>query len=142
MKLILLFIAGMLLMSSGTCNENGVMDPPMNQDKLVLNDTLQVAYQDTVFNSNKTVWITFDSLLEDSRCPLDVICVWAGNAKVSFGFFADENKYGFSLDTHGNLTRDSTISSYKISLINVAPYPHTDSLFTPQDYSTKIIISK
>jgi hypothetical protein len=29
--------------------------------------------------------VSFGSVLEDSRCPVDVTCVWAGNAKVEIG---------------------------------------------------------
>ncbi|MFH1764671.1 MAG: hypothetical protein ABIF09_10810 [Gemmatimonadota bacterium] len=31
---------------------------------------------------------SFGEVLEDSRCPVDVTCVWAGNAKVVIGIAA------------------------------------------------------
>ncbi len=29
--------------------------------------------------------VSFNEVLEDSRCPVDVTCVWAGNARVQIG---------------------------------------------------------
>ncbi|HRH40285.1 MAG TPA: hypothetical protein PKY82_01480 [Pyrinomonadaceae bacterium] len=42
--------------------------------------TLQVGRQTKVFNRNLTV--QFVSVLNDSRCPKDVRCISAGNAKI------------------------------------------------------------
>ncbi len=142
MRLIVPLVISLFFSSGMNCKEGGVFTPGNSKDNLVLGDTLEVAYQDTLFGTDENVWLTFDSLLEESRCPVNVTCVWAGNAKISLTFFASENKSRFELNTHPMFTQDTTILAHKIALIEVTPYPHTDSLYIPQDYATKITIRK
>jgi len=113
------------------------------QPSLKLDDSLTLHFQDTLFNNEENIWITFDQVIEDSRCPVDVRCFWAGNAKLGFAIVKEENKVPFTLNTHGGrFPRDTTLFGYKITLLDVKPYPHTDSTFTQIDYSAKIIVSK
>lgn len=37
---------------------------------------------ETVSVDGEGLTITYDSLLEDSRCPEDVQCIWAGNGRI------------------------------------------------------------
>lgn len=45
--------------------------------------TLTVGIGETVVFSG--IEITFSRVLEDSRCPIDVLCPWAGNAAIELG---------------------------------------------------------
>ncbi|MCK0158075.1 hypothetical protein MWU65_12840 [Cellulophaga sp. F20128] len=89
--------------------------------------------------------ITFFSVKSDSRCPIGVTCVWAGNAEVAFTF---ENRLGvdsgFSLNTHsGNgFINDTLINGYRIKLLEVHPYPEKDKVINLDDYVAEIEISK
>jgi len=114
---------------------------PLDENNFSLSDSINIQFQDTLFSSEENVWITFDSLLSESRCPVNVVCVWAGNASLHFTFSKDGEETGFNLNTHPDFLNDTTISGYRISLLDVKPYPHTDSLFTQNDYSAIISIS-
>jgi hypothetical protein len=46
-------------------------------------DSLQLDYGKHVLVSGTTLAVTFDSLVQDSRCPTDVQCVWAGDLVVN-----------------------------------------------------------
>ena len=109
---------------------------------LVLGTPIYLQYQDTLFIESENTWVSFDSLLNDSRCPIGLICVWAGSAKIGFSFEKDEKKVEFSLDTHKALMNDTTIWGYSISLLSVLPYPYRDSSYTPSDYSAEILVTK
>jgi len=109
---------------------------------LVLGKPIYLQYQDTLFIESENTWVSFDSLLEDSRCPIGLLCVWAGNAKIGFFFEKDESKVEFSLDSHKALKNDTTIWGYSISLLSVLPYPHRDSSYLPSDYSAEILVTK
>ena len=107
-----------------------------------LSDSVAMQFRDMIFNSEENIWITFDSVLEDSRCPVNVACFWAGNAKLGFTFAKGENKIPFLLNTHGGrFPGDTTLLGYKIFLLDVKPYRHTDSTFTQKDYSAIIVVS-
>jgi len=105
---------------------------------LILEDTLNVRYRQTLFNYDENIWITFDSLIADSRCPIGVMCFWEGNAEVSFIF----DSIRFNLNTYKGFTYDTVVSDYRIGLINVWPYPHADSLYTEDQYSIDIVVSR
>jgi hypothetical protein len=72
--------------------------------------------------------ICFDSLINDSRCPADVVCGSAGYAVVKLGI---KNKAGttqqFSLSIgmgqNAIPPNDTIINGYHIKLADVLPYP-------------------
>lgn len=146
MKQISIFILILLTVGLQTINCDRIYDfilspaknnTPSNQ-YLALGNTLSIAYQDTLFNHKEDIWLSFDSLITDSRCPIGALCIWEGNAKVSLSF----NSIRFQLDTHPNFTTDTTLSSFHIDLIDVQPYPHIDSLYTDDQYSVEIRVTK
>ena len=142
MRLKRLLGATLIVFAIFSCdNKSSVFNWP-NESNLILNDTLEIAYQDTFFNADEKIWITFDSLLSDSRCPLNVVCVWEGNAEVSFVLYSEGEEAEFTLNTYSGFTNDTTIFAYDISLIDVFPYPHIDSVYTMDDYSVQIIITQ
>ncbi len=118
-------------------NKNPIYHISRN-NTLKLNDTLSLAIHDTLFNYSENIWLSFDSLITDSRCPLNIYCKWEGNAQVSFIF----NSKKFDLNTYRYFTNDTTILNYHIKLINVFPYPTIDSLISNDKYSTGIIVTR
>jgi hypothetical protein len=101
-------------------------------------DTLHINYKETIINTEENFSITFDSLLEDSRCPIGVECFWEGNAKIGFIFSSQK----FELNTHPSFRNDSTLLRFNISLIMLNPYPHIDSTYSAEDYSADIYVQK
>ena len=86
--------------------------------------------------------IEFVSVLEDSRCPTDVNCVWAGNAKVqikvSKGKMAAQI---FELNT--NLEPQIiTFQGYKIELTNLTPELKSDVNKDTVKYSASFMVRK
>jgi hypothetical protein len=67
--------------------------------------------------------ISFIGVTEDSRCPVGVQCVWAGNAVVSLSVMVNGDvRSSTSLNT--TLTpRSVRIAGYEISLVALKPEP-------------------
>ena len=138
-KLILLFLFISIVSMLSSCVATNDAEP---NTYLNLIDSATLQFQDTLFNTEENILISFDSVLEDSRCPVNVVCIWEGNAEIGFTIVTEENKASFTLNTHGGrFLRDTTLLGYKISLLDVMPQPHTDSIFTQNDYSATIVIS-
>ena len=108
----------------------------------ILGDTITIHYQETIYNLEENSWIKFNSVVEDSRCPIGAQCWWEGNAKISFKIKKNFYSSNFDLNTYRNFIRDTVLFGYSISLIEVMPYPDLDSLYSQSDYSAKLIISK
>lgn len=86
--------------------------------------------------------IEFVSVTEDSRCPVDVDCVWAGNAKVqikiSKGKAAAQT---FELNTNLD-PKTITIQGYQIKLVSLDPAPKADTETAKRKYAGKFIVQK
>jgi hypothetical protein len=85
--------------------------------------------------------ITFETVRSDSRCPMDVMCVWAGEAIVAVSVKAA---------TGGPETRELsttpsgsaiTYAGYTISMTALAPYPRASQQIRPGDYVTTLVVT-
>jgi hypothetical protein len=86
--------------------------------------------------SGTRVSLCFDSVVTDSRCPANAMCIWQGYAACKFSFSANGETYLFSLSTltfPGFLPKDTILSGYKIELMDLAPYPGTVSYPVPEN---------
>ena len=79
-KIIITLLLSILIIScSDSINES--------QDGIIqLSDTTQIYFKQTLYNFKESLSIQFDNLVSDSRCPIDAICVWEGDAEVRFKF--------------------------------------------------------
>jgi hypothetical protein len=82
-----------------------------------------------------TIRLCFDSLISDSRCPANAICVWAGSALAKFSLTKNGESTSFNLATlkYGSYNKDTVIMGYKIEFVNLSPYPGTVSTPVPAD---------
>lgn len=67
--------------------------------------------------------IGFTSVDEDSRCPPDVVCVWAGVAKVAaWAEMAPKPRAEFVLATNNAVgPSEARYENYSIELLNLSP---------------------
>ena len=109
---------------------------------LTLNDTVELRIGKIYTDYEKRLSIQLDSVPEDSRCPFNVECVWAGNAKVKFNFISDNKLNQFSLNTSAGFITDTIISGFKIQLIELKPYPVYPNPILLKDYIALIKITR
>lgn len=86
--------------------------------------------------------IKFKAVLEDSRCPINVVCVLAGNGKVEFEVLDidGQNKTIF-LNTEDE-PRLSTLKGHKLKLVSLNP-PRIDGVsISPGDYSVTLYVER
>jgi len=85
--------------------------------------------------------ITVDRVTSDSRCPMDALCVWAGDAVVTVSL---------SQPSGGPVTRelhtdpkgsDALYLAYTIKLLALAPYPQSDRQIRPGDYVATLLVT-
>jgi hypothetical protein len=85
--------------------------------------------------------ICFDSVLNDSRCPIGVECIWAGNAVVKLGLTKDQRKHEIKLNTFPNFQTDTIIDNLYISLVELTPYPNIQTSSQDSSYKVKLTIT-
>lgn len=87
--------------------------------------------------------VKFISVLEDSRCPADVDCVWAGNAKVKIqvtDMTSGVTKI-MEINTTTGATGD-TIGRHSIRLTSLTPAKRTGKPIKAKDYRATISVGR
>ena len=109
---------------------------------LPLHDTVELANFETRYNYENNLILRMDSVLGDSRCPSNVVCVWEGNAEVRFLFTVDSIQTGFTLNTNGGgkFNADTVISGYEIKLLKLSPYPQDPGEILQVEYYSDVIL--
>ncbi|GAA4290134.1 hypothetical protein GCM10023163_03150 [Aestuariibaculum suncheonense] len=79
--------------------------------------------------------------VSDSRCPINVNCVWEGNAAVYFTLSSKHEDIPFTLNTFSNFKQDTIINGITFSLVDVLPYPDTTNARNQEAYYVNIDIS-
>ena len=86
--------------------------------------------------------LRFDAVLSDSRCPIDAICVRAGEAIIAItlskaGSVAAE----FDVQTDPPGRRSAAYAGHSITLTALQPFPRSDRQFQPSDYVATFVVN-
>ncbi|MBM4176352.1 MAG: hypothetical protein FJ213_09295 [Ignavibacteria bacterium] len=128
-----------------SCSEDSSVD-----SSSTLLEEVWLKYKQTISIGAEPIYLTFNEVLSESRCPSNVVCVWQGEANLEFKLFTPsmyERK--FNLKIEGFVGRADTVAhkyidtlGYRITLMQLDPYPHTDSTRQIADYSALMKIKK
>jgi hypothetical protein len=86
--------------------------------------------------SNDDLRLCFDSLISDSRCPANAMCIWQGTATARFSLTKNGETKTFVLNTLNQpptYIKDTILMGYKIEFVNLSPYPGTVPTPVPAD---------
>jgi hypothetical protein len=88
--------------------------------------------------------ITFEDVIEDSRCPSDVTCIWAGRVSCIIKLTEGSSQYRMVLTELGGLTDQFTSETYREYQLafHVRPYPEAGQAIRKDEYRLQLIISK
>lgn len=107
--------------------------PPRQQREIQINK------QKTFPRSDLTV--RFASLVEDSRCPVNATCVWAGNARIRIEVGKGRAKKTFELNTNAG-QKSAIYKGYKIELVSLTPEPRENIRINRNGYVAAIAVSR
>ncbi|MBR9921926.1 MAG: hypothetical protein GYB31_13880 [Bacteroidetes bacterium] len=110
------------------------------QNDEVLPDEI-IIYQE----GNNTITLT---AINDSRCPINATCVWAGNGEVLLTFDNGSETADFKLNTAGYSSNDqnypssATVLGVTIELLNLLPYPEVGETYYLDDYTLELVVTE
>jgi hypothetical protein len=79
--------------------------------------------------------------INDSRCPSDVVCVWAGKADVKIKVESPfSGNLVLSTMNNGFYKNIDTLGNYSFQLVDVSPYPISTEEIKLEDYSVTLKI--
>ena len=79
--------------------------------------------------------VTFESVVEDSRCPIGVSCIWAGDAQVRLRIASKSTPPGsYTLHTSDRFEREVVHGEIRVRLLALVPEPTRDGPPKPEQY--------
>jgi hypothetical protein len=102
--------------------------------------------QDAVI-TGENLRLHFDEVLEDSRCPAQVECVWTGQARIAVVVHAAASTpITVAFNTNpapGQNAQTAQVGEYKITLLSLEPYPQTpEDPIDLEQYRATLEVSK
>lgn len=127
------------------CRNQKMQQPAMVQKA---DSTLLSLQQGQQFFLEKAQFnLAFDSVLEDSRCPTGVQCIWAGRAVVritAMGTYTRPQQFLLSTDSLPDKGYVKTVvfNGYRIQLQALTPYPSKEPPAEKSLYRLQVSVAK
>lgn len=86
--------------------------------------------------------VSFVAVPQDSRCPSDVVCVWAGDAVARLDLLVSGDSARADLHTNGQAgSARADMHGYVLELVSLAPYPRSGGQIPQEDYTATLRVS-
>ena len=105
---------------------------------VALGAQVMLAPGQTVSVKTTAMKVRFVAVTEDSRCPRDVTCIWAGEVKVALEIQMSKDASQAEITEGGSTVADL----YRVTLERVEPLPTSTAKIAPQDYRVTLKIDK
>jgi hypothetical protein len=95
--------------------------------------------------SEENLRVRFDEVLDDSRCPTQVTCVWEGQARIALTVqAADGEPVEVELNSNGQVGGTTAeVDDYTIELQSLAPQPEQPDVAIPfEAYQATLVVTK
>jgi len=109
-----------------------------------VNEEFTLAPGQTATVNDAKVSVTFESVSEDSRCPVDVTCVWEGDAVVVLKVKTTADEVTRELHTQGGepRPRKAPAGDHVVSLVRLDPTPRSSAPIEPSAYRVTLLLSR
>jgi len=93
---------------------------------------------------NTDLQVSFAQLIEDSRCPTSVVCVWQGNGAIRIDITTSRGTQGVTLNTAGGagFPREAAVEGYTFALVELDPQRQTSDPIPVQQYRATIRVTR
>jgi len=87
--------------------------------------------------------VRMESVGLDSRCPVNVTCVWEGDAQVTIGLSRQAQAPGrLQLHTSRQFATEDTYLNYRVRLTALTPAPREGDRIEPGSYTATLVVSR
>lgn len=109
----------------------------------VLDREFKLEYGQELTVKGEGLSVKFDALVNESRCPTGVNCVWEGDAQILIGArHAKGEPLKLELHTNQRFAQSGRYQQYVIKLVALDPYPKADVDTARKDYVATLLITK
>ncbi len=104
-----------------------------------LSEEFELAVHQTAQFTTENISGTFQQVLEDSRCPIDVTCIWAGLVEVSLRVAVSGHERELSLSTLPP-ENSALFENHIFRLIKVRPLPRANQDIDGSAYFVTVMV--
>lgn len=106
-------------------------------------NTITLAIGQELLVESAGLTLRFVKVEDDSRCPVDVTCVWAGDATVHLEARAKGvSPSALALHVAPERGQSAQVDRYVVTLVRLTPQPRSDKPISPTDYRAEISVSE
>jgi len=107
-----------------------------------LDQSFDLRSGETASLSGGDLTVVFESVPTDSRCPVNVTCVWAGDATVQLRMRSDAADDGRPELHTNDGPKEAAYAGFRIVLQKLEPKPRDGTKLEPRDYVATLIVSR
>lgn len=96
--------------------------------------TVELGVGEAVTIPGTVLRVEFLGVEEDSRCPVDVTCVWEGNAAVELGLNAGSGPTHLHVLNTALEPRAVDFAGVRVTVVGLTPQPHEGEPIPPDHY--------
>lgn len=135
-------LAGMAAVALAGCQSPGtpegttVTDPASSYAEVAVGEPFTLAPGEAARVTGTDLVVRFVRVEGDSRCPVDVTCVWEGDAAVVVETERDDVARSWRLHTPGESVGPGTadVGGLRLELVGLAPAPRSGQPIDPDAY--------
>jgi len=111
---------------------------PLNNNFIPVNNCRTFAI------AGKTLTLCLDSVIKDSRCPLNALCIWQGFAAGRFSATVQNENEVVTLATvkWEGYNNEAVVEGFKIEFIKLTPQAELNKPFNYNDYIAEVKVTK
>ena len=128
-------LVGLLLPACGCEEETGPITGAG------LGEEFKLAIGEEAVITGEGLRLVFEEVIEDSRCPKNVECVWAGRARYAVEFTLDGAPERAVITEEGGETGGISVFDYAVES-ELEPYPEDPDSIATEDYQLRMTIRK
>ncbi|HEY2944856.1 MAG TPA: hypothetical protein VGN09_20645 [Vicinamibacteria bacterium] len=114
---------------------------PTTPRAVSLDDRFTLAPGQTAEVGGTGLRVTFEEVSADSRCPVEVTCVWEGDAVAVFLLRPASAAVRHELHTSGRYPSEVPVGDYRVRLVELAPRPRSGASPAPADYRATLLVT-
>ena len=109
-----------------------------------VNEEFTLAPGQTATVNDARISLTFERVSEDSRCPVDVTCIWEGDAVVVVKVKTETDEVTRELHTQGAEPRSkkAPAGQFVVTLVKLEPAPRSTAPIDPAAYRATLIVGR
>jgi hypothetical protein len=126
-------LISILTLIVGTTVAYVMLQPPTEENLVAINSEISLYIGESVIIEDHAIKLKFVDVLDDSRCPSDVECVWEGTVSLMINIRYSSQDLGNFILNSSNLHKASFMGYY-VKFKVLEPYPISTEIIPESSY--------